>query len=204
MNSPDKIESIWQQYTNGDKSRMKELYLYYYPELYSYGKSITQNGDIIDSAIQELFYGFCKKPPVHISNPEGYIFVSFRHQLYKEIESLKSDNWDNYQVSELGSRVLSAEDEIIRLESSSIEKKHIREALASLPARRKEAIYLRYFQNKSTKEISEIMGIREEMVRNYIFKGIRTLRNSYPTRKFLLKSLQSFLLISLFIKLILN
>lgn len=150
---------------------------------------------MIDSAIQELFIVLWRKVPVNVDGFDQYIYVSFRNQLYRLLKSKRKYSI-SYNVKDLQEEVSgqkSAEDLVIEEESNSEIKLQIQKALETLPARRREAIYLKFFQNKSTLEISVIMNIREEMVRNYIYKGIKALRANYSDHLFLLLTVQAFL-----------
>ena len=195
MKPEESIDKIWQQYVIGEKELFKVLYLHYYPELYSYGKTITHRTELIDGAIQDLFLRLWEKAPQGVKSIDNYIFRSFRNQLSRQ---LKTGNW--YTPIDIEANTIqpgihhSTEEEMIRSESKSKMNTRIHNALESLPARRKEAIYLKFFQNKSTREISIIMNIREEMVRNYIHKGIKTLRKNYSERLYLLYSMKDLLL----------
>lgn len=194
------IEIYWKKYIEGNKEVFGDIYLHYYPDLYAYGKTITPDIGLIDSAIQELFIGLWRTTPRDIRSLDQYVFISFRNQVYR-LHKIKRKYFISNQTVDLQEEVVmqkSAEDLVIEDEANSEVRHQIQKALESLPSRRREAIYLKFFQNKSTAEISVIMNIREEMVRNYIYKGIKALRAHYSDQLFLLLSIQAFL-ISLFI-----
>ncbi|HSI74509.1 MAG TPA: RNA polymerase sigma factor, partial [Lunatimonas sp.] len=50
-------------------------------------------------------------------------------------------------------------------------------AIDELPLRQKEAIYLRYLQELTYDEISELMGVQIPSIYNLIFKGVKTLKD---------------------------
>lgn len=184
------IEIRWQKYVEGNKEEFGDIYLHYYPDLYAYGKTITTHTELIDGAIQELFIVLWRKAPDKVHSIDQYIYVSFRNQLYRLLKSKRKPFISNSVMDFQGevSVQQSAEDLVIEEESNSEIKYQIQKALKTLPARRREAIYLKYFQNKSTREISAIMNIREEMVRNYIYKGIKALRVDYSNQLLFLHS----------------
>ena len=53
----------------------------------------------------------------------------------------------------------------------------IDKALARLPARRREAFVLFHFHNLSYQEIAEIMGVRPQVVANYLSAALAALRS---------------------------
>ncbi|MBY5958680.1 sigma-70 family RNA polymerase sigma factor [Membranicola marinus] len=180
------IEISWKKYISGDKAVFGDVYLHYYAELYAYGRTITPRADWIDTAIQELFITLWQNPPKEVRSLDQYIFTSFRNQLYRTLKNsrkyLATNRVPETRVEDGWHK--SAEDILIEDESNSEIRQQIQKALQSLPARRREAIYLKFFQNKTTAEISVIMNIREEMVRNYIYKGIKALRTNYSNQQF--------------------
>jgi len=78
-------------------------------------------------------------------------------------------------------RTASAEESVvttspeISIESDAM-KAQIDGALEKLSRKQRTAIVLRYFHQKSSKEIAEIMGINENTVRIHIFRAIRNLK----------------------------
>lgn len=190
------IEIRWQKYVDGGKEEFGDIYLHYYPDLYAYGKTITSHTEVIDGAIQELFIVLWRKTPDNVQSIDQYIYVSFRHQLYQLLKS-KGKSFISNKVMDFQKELntqKSAEELVIEDESNSEIKDQIQKVLKTLPSRRREAIYLKYFQSKSTHEISVIMNIREEMVRNYIYKGIKSLRVNYSNQLLLLHSLLTLLI----------
>jgi len=52
----------------------------------------------------------------------------------------------------------------------------VQQALASLPTSQREALYLRYFENKSYEEIAEILAVNQQVAYNYVSRGLKRLR----------------------------
>jgi RNA polymerase sigma-70 factor (ECF subfamily) len=50
-------------------------------------------------------------------------------------------------------------------------------ALNNLTNRQKEIVYLKYYQNLSYEEVSEIMKINYQAARNLLYQTIKTLRS---------------------------
>ena len=196
------LESDWKRFIRGDKEVFREIYLYFYPNLYAYGLSISKNKDLIDNAIQDLFVRLWNQPPKRVQSIKGYILVSFRRQLIRSIRNSNEFSIQNTKLSRDNTIERSPEEKLIESESEYVIRKEIRQALETLPSRRREAIYLKFYKDMTAKEISDIMGIREEMVRNYIYKGIKSLRKNYSDHLFLLYSTQSIAIILLLSKML--
>ena len=65
---------------------------------------------------------------------------------------------------------------IAQMESES-KKEQVLAAMARLSNRQKEIIYLKYYQNLSYEEVSEIMNINYQAARNLLYQAIKSLKN---------------------------
>jgi RNA polymerase sigma factor (sigma-70 family) len=59
------------------------------------------------------------------------------------------------------------------------QRQSLAKALNSLPWQQREAIYLRYYNNLSTREIAEIMGIANQTVLNTLYLALKKIKNSF-------------------------
>jgi RNA polymerase sigma-70 factor (sigma-E family) len=62
------------------------------------------------------------------------------------------------------------------VESSSLEADLLGDALAGLPAKRRAAIVLRFYEDLSEAEIAEVLGVRPGTVKSLIHRGLHQLR----------------------------
>jgi RNA polymerase sigma factor (sigma-70 family) len=54
----------------------------------------------------------------------------------------------------------------------------IKAAVADLSRRQQEIVYLRFFQNLSYEEISDVMDINYQVARNLLYQSIKALRQT--------------------------
>ncbi len=81
------------------------------------------------------------------------------------------------------SPVFSPEDLMVENETRQSLHEHLLQALNLLPARQREAVYLRYYEELSYKEVASIMGVNYQSVVNLLFKAMTALRKKEPIRK---------------------
>ena len=151
-----------------DSSKFEAIYLKYYATLLVYGKTMTAHEQLIEDAIQELFLVIWQNGESLLikSSFENYLFVAFRNNLIKKIKKQR--------LSELNFDVAVEIDETVSLE----ETQQLKEWLEKLPPSQKEVIFLRYYQNKSYLEISEILNISYQVARNFAYRGIKFLKKN--------------------------
>lgn len=166
--------------TQGDRKALSSLYLKYYDRLTHYGIRINSNAYFVEESIQELFMYIAESGYRlgDIQNVKAYLFISLRRSLLKSLEV------DRKHIARLSEYEYVRKTDIsfsyIDLELSNGEDdspiNQINELLNGLPWRQKEAIYLRYYNNLSTKDIAEIMNIADQTVLNMLYQALKKIR----------------------------
>jgi len=140
--------------------------------------------------LQEIFIDlFLKrnKLNVDIKNLKAYLFVSLRNGLIKKIKSkkrfelydIKDNNFEfNFNVE------YSYQDKLIEDEISQELKNVLQAATKKLPPKQKEIIYLKFEEEMSYPEISEIMAISIESARKLLYRALLSLRKEIPYEQF--------------------
>jgi RNA polymerase sigma factor (sigma-70 family) len=166
---------LWNASIQGDMDAFGLLFKRYYSLLYQYGIKICPDEATLEDSIQELFAELWQKksgPPVQ--SLKAYLLQALKYKLYKTFRSKKnllSIDPDNDEYFEF-----SHETFMIDRQQDEERLKKISEALNQLPARQKEIIYLRIYKGLSYEEISEIMQINYQVVRNLLCQALKTFR----------------------------
>ncbi len=74
---------------------------------------------------------------------------------------------------------------LIAEQENAEKKQRVLDALGRLSNRQKEIIYLKYYQNLSYEEVSEIMNINYQAARNLLYQAIKSLKSILGTLQFL-------------------
>ena len=74
----------------------------------------------------------------------------------------------------------SPEEVMIAEEASEGTRKYLARLLNSLTGRQKEIVYLRYYEDLSYQEISELLSINFQSVANHLQRAFETLRKNSP------------------------
>ncbi len=186
-NNYDDQYNLWKKVRQGNISVIEKVYLDYSHLLYQYGFKFTQNTQLIEDCIQDLFSriitnsrNFNKS-----ANPQIYLMRAFRNNLIRSMEREKKfqqGEVDEYQFDIL----LSTEQNIIQSEEVQEQQLLLQQGFGKLTARQKEAIYLRYTKGLEYDEIAEIMKMSIESCRNVIYKAIKSLREGIKNSGILL------------------
>jgi len=153
---------------SNNKKQFEEVYLKYYPVLLVYGKTIAANEELIEDTIQELFLSLWqKRKSLSIKTSlESYLLVAFRNNLIRKLKTKPTESL-RYNLADYQEPKTYLEQE---------EKLKI--YLHQLPPRQKEVLFLRYYKNKSYQEISEMLGIKYQVARNFSYRAIKFVKKN--------------------------
>ena len=169
----------------GDKKALSTLFVRYYDQLYHFGCRITQREILVEESIQELFiYIFESHTRLSkVQNVKAYLFRSFQRrlllQLNKERKFSNAEDIDSHQQEFF----FLAEDFLLK---ESQQSQSLAAILNELPWQQREAIYLRYYNNLSTKEIAEVMGLANQTVLNTLYIALKKVRKKLGLRELII------------------
>jgi len=187
INDPNEVQyysdkEIWNAFKADSRIAYRVIYEKHVDALYNYGNKITPHCEIVEDCIQELFINlWIKKSKLGVVvNIKAYLFTSFRRRLIdllkKRRKELLVENIDNFEVF-FG---YSSENDFI----SDDKRISILNTLNALSTQKKEAIFLRFYNDLSCSEVAEIMEIKAQSVYNLISSGLRTMREALKNAKF--------------------
>ena len=169
---------LFKSFKNGDETAFEILYRKYFKALSQYGLRICQDHELIENAIQDLFIDLWRRRSFlgEVENVKFYLIKSLRNQLIRNSQKdiLENSEDVNDFLDYLGS--LSIEQTIVQEESEEFRNGKIKEAISKLSGRQKEVIHLRYFQNLSLDEISNLIVLPKQVVKNLLSKSYAVLR----------------------------
>jgi RNA polymerase sigma factor (sigma-70 family) len=166
---------LWDSFVLGNKEALGILFKRYYPLLYQYGNKICADRATLEDCLQELFIDLWqKKSQQPVQSVKAYLLKALKYKLYKSFRNQKNvadlDNNTNEQFE------LSYESFLINKQDDEEKAKKILDAINSLPLRQKEIIYLRIYKGLTYEEISEVMGINYQVLRNLLCQALKTFR----------------------------
>ncbi len=175
-------QDFWDLIKKGNESAFSQLYNQYSDMLYGYGMKIIYNDDLVTECIQKLFvYIFEKR--AGLSRPESikaYLCSSLKRILIREygrnnsykicsLEDLDEKRYD-FKLS------LDIESTLIKGEHEKVYLQQLQSALDSLSPRQREVIFLKYYKSCSNDEVSEILGLDNQIIRNLAYQAIKRMK----------------------------
>ncbi|MGG5506141.1 MULTISPECIES: sigma-70 family RNA polymerase sigma factor [unclassified Myroides] len=160
----------------GHNADFDQIFQKHWAELYSFAYNIMRDKAVAEDIVQEVFIDFWNRKIV-VELPRAYLFQAIRNQCAK---ALYNRRFDSVQVEKLASILPDLDevqyDEVKTMLLDEIEKT----ALAILPDRCLLIFKMRFYEQRSYKDIAQCLGITESTVENQITKALRMLKESTP------------------------
>lgn len=167
-------EVLWNAFRQDDEQAFNEIYRRFAAVLYNYGYHLAGDAAQVQDAMQDLFADLWRTRH-HLSETTSvkyYLFRSLRRRLHR-LSDAKAAQLLDWSLQE---ETASAEEMTIMGEEDLLQQLRLQKAMRQLPVRQQEAIRLRFYDNFSWVEISGIMGINEQSVRNLVQRAVVKLR----------------------------
>lgn len=173
----DKV--LWQAFKRGDETAFAELYKRYMGLLFSYGKKISGDEQAVEDGIQDLFIDLWQSRSRlgDVETARFYLFSSLRRKLIHTLrqDKLPADNLDHTEEWKLPVSP-AHESALINAEIADFQTASLQDRLKQLPLRQYEVLMLYYYHGFSYTQISDMMSINEQSVRNLQHRGLQKLR----------------------------
>jgi len=157
----------------GDRAAFEEIYERYWKKLYNETFKRLRNMELVEEVVQDVFSDlWMKKEKKNIENIHAYLIGAIRYQvyiLYKKGQATPHFEapLDHLLLSSLQADSLFKEKEL---------KWCIAVWLAMQPIKRAEIFRMKYMDDRSTKEISELLNVSQKTVQNQLLHAFSDLR----------------------------
>ncbi len=170
------LQDAWSNFKGGDFASLGILFEIHYQELFYYGIKIVVLPELVKDTIQDLFADVWERRDkmVSVDNFKAYLIISLRRELIRRITRIRkessSDSLASLQFS------FSPEDFLISDEENRNHSRLLAQSLEGLTDRQREVILLRFFHNLEFSEISQVLDMNIQSVRNLLFRSLDKIR----------------------------
>lgn len=172
----DKV--LWKSIRKGNNLAFTTLYKKYVNQLFNYGMHISFDRELVKDCLQELFSGVWlrREGLVELNHVNYYLFKAFRNLVIQKLNKKRKIIFGIDFSKNAKEFDPSWEENLISDQTKEQKLKQLKNAIACLTVRQREAVLLKYFNELSYQQTSSIMGISLESVHNLISKAIQCLR----------------------------
>lgn len=166
---------LFQHIIEGNIEAYTGLYKEYYKKFYNYGRKFTDNKDLIEDSIQEVFLDLWSRREnlSHVESPNYYLYSSFRYTLLKKIKQRDKIVFDEAESEE---HAFSAESIIVDKELNEEMRTKLNEAIKTLTGRQIEAVFLRFYEGLSYPEVAAMLNISVKATYKIVARSISALK----------------------------
>lgn len=175
-------QSVWTAFKQGDEMAYAYIYRRYFGDLLNYGAQFTNNDQLLEDCIQDLFIDL-KRNRNNLTNKNTsikfYLFKSLKRRIIecrRKEDRLISDDLDKHKDFEI---VLPVETLIVEKQLKEERIKELEIAMEALTSRQREVLYYMFHVGLSYEEIRDIMGFEHvRSVRNVFYKALSGLKSN--------------------------
>jgi RNA polymerase sigma factor (sigma-70 family) len=174
--------TLWNNLKNGDEKSFSTLFEKYYADLVNYGNSLSPYAEKVQDCVQDVFtdiwvYRNGLQSSVVV---KAYLLSSVRKRIARLYERdhifRKSTSTDAIAFL----LEFSVEHDLMDDDYATKEKVvYLNKLLNDLPARQKEALYLRYHQGLTVEQIADMLDVNYQSASNLLHRGLLTLRKEW-------------------------
>jgi RNA polymerase sigma-70 factor (ECF subfamily) len=154
----------------------ESLFREHFVPMCQYCMFYVKDAEIAEEIVQDLFYKlWLKREDINVNgSPKSYLYVSLRNHTLNYLNRLKIEGKYSDYVESQRDRV--AENQTSRLEEKDMDM-ILQQALAQLPAKRREIFELSRFGELKYSEIAEKLNLSVKTVESQMSKALEQMRH---------------------------
>ena len=148
--------------------------------LFSYGKKLTQDEELLNDCIHDVFVKVYSKRQEKsaINNLGSYLVISLKNRLLDEFRRQTFTSDTEIEAYEYRRAAEDVEDDYLTLEQQQLQSAQVVHLMRFLTRRQRQAITLYYLEERKYEEICGIMKMNYHSVRNLMHRGMLKLREA--------------------------
>jgi RNA polymerase sigma factor (sigma-70 family) len=168
---------IWDNFREGNREALEIIYEDNYSPLFHYALKFTNDKDLIQDLIQELFVELINsgKKLAKTDNIRVYLLKALRNKILFQL-ARKVKRQSHFPDHKEFNLLDSIEAQLIKKEVDEDIQIRITSAVKKLSPKQQEVIYLRFYQDMPYPEIAGLFDVKVQTVRNLLTRAITQLK----------------------------
>lgn len=177
-------EHVWLAFREGSEHAFDAIYEVLFPVLFNYGCRLCQDKEVVKDCIQNIFIEIWQKRSQvkEVRSLKHYFLKIMRRKVLNALKNQQNDRLESFSfclkddpVDQLLSFIPQSPE--FEGEYTSITSQGIKASVDKLSSRKKEAILLKFYENLTYTEISEVMELKEpKYARQLLYRALEDLR----------------------------
>ena len=171
---------VWDEFRKGSELAFTAIYKRYIYDLYHFGERLTNNKQLIEDSIHDLFVELWNRREHYgaVVHLKFYLLKSLKNRMLKNIKLSRKPEilYTPGNRSEI-EVLLSSEAERNDAEGED-QNKRVMECVNRLSGREKQAVFLRFYDGLSYEEIASLMSISIRSTYKLMYRALDALKKS--------------------------
>ena len=170
---------LWEDFRDGNREALNEIYRRNIDILYSYGAKITSDRALVEDSIQEVFMTlWVKRQKIQqTTSIKFYLFKSLKRRIFRDLKKTRKFGFQyDFSESDLEARL---KDVPATEGLNELTIKKIHQSLNTLSDRQKEIIYLRFYAKLEFSDIADILEITVKATYKLQARAIQRLKDNF-------------------------
>jgi len=170
---------LWNAFRRGDRSAFRQIYDLYARDLFNYAYKITDDRELIEDVIHDLFLDLWNAKHLSETNSiKFYLFAALRKKL-ATVRKINAHRFEKEaEALDIAEVEVSIENELIDQEVRQQLIQQLHRSYQLLTDRQQQALNLRFYMHFSNEEIAQIMGVNYQSACKFIYTGLKALRET--------------------------
>jgi RNA polymerase sigma-70 factor (ECF subfamily) len=170
-------EQLMFRINNDDEQALELLFKKYYSQLVRFAREILKSKDQAEDMVQEVFVKIWDKRKTISINTQAkaYLFVAVKNHCFNQLKLNERKYWMDEGMED-DIRISTSEGHN-QLDAKQLEQ-HIKLAIDALPPKCGLIFKMSRFDEKTYKEIAEILGLSVKTIENQMGKALMLMRGS--------------------------
>lgn len=173
-------EQLMLRVRNDDNIALELLFKKYYTQLVRFAYEIVKSKDQAEDMVQEVFVKIWDKRAAITINSQvkSYLFVAVKNHCFNQLKLNERKYWmDEGMENDIR---ISTNESPSKIDAKQLEQ-NIKSAIEALPPRCGLIFKMSRFEEKTYKEIAEILDLSVKTVENQMGKALMLMRNALST-----------------------
>ena len=168
-------KELWIRISQDDQEAYASVYRFYFRRFYNYGRKFTDDEPLLEDAVKEVLLTIWDKRSAlsSIEFAGTYFYTTFRYILFHKLKQKKQGLSSELSIAE---PEFSIDHFIMARETGQEMKEKLERSLATLTARQREAIFLRFYEGLSYEEVASVLQITTKATYKIMARALAELR----------------------------
>ena len=169
---------VWKNFRNGDAGALAKIFNDHYDSLYYYGRKLINDDDLVKDCVQNLFLKMwtSRERLMAVRSVRPYLLKALRRHVGDQVVAINRKKQLHSEAVNEFQFTFSHEDFLIALHVSRRQSELLAQSLNRLSSRKREAIFLRFYEGLDYARIAEVMTVNIQSVRNLIYQSLQTIK----------------------------